>query len=65
MVKNSIPVYGKDAEGHKKRAFDWVTENGETFMETKIGATKIRTPAREAIIAYKQLQENKTDTMPA
>lgn len=57
MEENHVPVYGKDAEDKTKRMFDWILINGKPFMETKDShGHTIRTPASEAITAYKRLQ---------
>lgn len=58
MGEKRIPVYGKDAENKQKRMFDCIMINGKPFIETKDShGHKIRTPATEAITAYRQLQE--------
>ena len=57
MIDQNIPVFGKDAEGRRKRAFDWVLINGEPFLETvNREGRKIRTPAAVTIAAYKRLR---------
>lgn len=58
MEEKRIPVYGKDAENHQKRMFDWILIDGKYYMETKDrNGHMIRKPADEAITAYKQLQD--------
>ena len=58
MEDKRIAVYGKDAEDKEKRAFDWIRIKGQLFVETKDrhGRT-VRTPAKEALAPYKQLQQ--------
>ncbi|MBR5109053.1 MAG: hypothetical protein IK099_02565 [Clostridia bacterium] len=58
MEEKRIPVYGKDAEDKEKRAFDWIVVNGRPYMETKDrSGHKVLTPAKDAIAAYKKLQQ--------
>ncbi|MBQ4290409.1 MAG: hypothetical protein II719_04360 [Clostridia bacterium] len=60
MGEKRISVYGKDAENNQKRMFDWVKVNGQLYIEAKDShGHKIRTPAAEAISAYRQLKSQK------
>lgn len=60
MGEKRISVYGKDAENNQKRMFDWVKVNGQLYIEAKGShGHKIRTPASEAISAYRQLKSQK------
>jgi len=55
---NSLPVYGQNSEGQKKRGFNCVLENGETYIES-LGRNghKIKTPVAAAVAAAKKLKE--------
>ncbi len=58
MEESRISVYGKDTEDHYKRAFDWVMINNLPYVETvNSKGLKIRTPAADAISAYKRLKQ--------
>ena len=54
----SLPVYGQDAEGKKKRVFDCVLINGEPYIEA-VGRDghKVKTPAAEAEAAFRRLKQ--------
>ena len=58
MKDERVPVYGKDAEGNRKRGFDWLMIDGKPYIEsvTREGH-KVKTPAYEAANAFKELQE--------
>ena len=55
---NSLPVYGEDSEGNKKRGFNCVLKNGEAYIES-VGRNgrKVKTPISAAIAAAKKLKE--------
>ena len=55
---SSLPVYGEDAEGNKKRGFNCVLKNGEAYIES-VGRNgrKVKTPISAAIAAAKKLKE--------
>ncbi len=55
---NSLPVYGKDSEGNRKRGFDCVLINGEPYIESvSRNGRKVKTPASAAIAAFQKLKE--------
>ena len=55
---NSLPVYGKDSEGRKKRGFDCVLINGELYIESvSRNGCKIKTPVSAAVAAIQKLKE--------
>ena len=58
MQNNRVSVYGKDAEGKRKRGFDCVMIDGKPYIEsiTREGH-KVKTPAYEAANAFRELQE--------
>ena len=59
MEEKRIPVYGEDAEGKRKRAFDWLKqEDGQTFAETiNRNGHKVKTPVDAALAALEQLKQ--------
>ena len=58
MDNDRIPIYGRDAEGHRKRAFDMILVQGLPFMETKDRTGHIiRAPADEALNAIEKLKQ--------
>ncbi len=58
MQEKRIAVYGKDAEGKRKRAFDMVRIQGTQFLETKDRhGHKIITPVGDAMNALNQLNQ--------
>ncbi len=59
MKEKRVPVYGKDAEGKKKRAFDWLEqEDGQTYAETiNREGHKVKTPVDAALAALEQLHQ--------
>ena len=54
---SSLPVYGKDLEGKKRRGFNCILVNGEPMIES-VGrdGRKIKTPVSEAEAAFRQLK---------
>ena len=55
---NSLPVYGKDPEGNKKRGFDCVLINGEPYIESvSRNGCKVKTPVSAAVAAIQKLKE--------
>lgn len=57
MDNDRIHIYGQDAEGNKKRAFDLVLIHGHPYLETKNRTVLIRTPADDALNAIKKLKQ--------
>ena len=58
MQEKRISVYGKDADGKRKRAFDMVRIQGSQFLETKDRhGNKIITPIEDAMNAINQLNQ--------
>lgn len=58
MKDDRIPIYGHDAEGHRKRAFDLILVQGLPFMETKDRTGHIiRAPADDALDAIEKLKQ--------
>ena len=59
---NSLPVYGQDSEGQKRRGFNCVLKNGEPYIES-VGRNgcKVKTPFSAAVAAAKKLKEASTD----
>lgn len=61
MDNDRISIYGKDAEGNKKRACDMILIRGRPFMEMKDRYGHIiRAPADEAVSAIEKLKQLKT-----
>lgn len=59
MEEKRMTVYGKDAENKDKRMFDYVTINGQLFVETKDShGHRIRTLAAKAFAAYQQMRQS-------
>lgn len=57
MKEERVSVFGKDAEEHDKRAFDWILVNGQPYMETKDRhGNKVRTPVNRVVAGYEQLK---------
>ena len=53
----SLPVYGQDAEGKKKRGFDCVLINGQPYIESiNRDGHKVKTPASAVSAAFRQLR---------
>ena len=52
-----LPVFGRDAEGKKKRGFNCVLIDGERYIES-VGrdGRRIQTPVSEARAAFRQLE---------
>ncbi len=59
MTEKRISVYGKDAEGKRKRAFDWLElEDGQLVVETITrDGHKVIIPINVVEAALKQLQK--------
>lgn len=55
---NSLPVYGRDSEGQKKRGFNCILKDGEAYIES-VGRNgrKVKTPISAAVAAAKKLKE--------
>ena len=52
----SLPVYGEDSEGRRKRGFDWVVDHGRLYIESvNRDGRKIKTPASAALATLRQL----------
>ena len=53
----SLPVYGQDAEGKKKRGFDCLLIDGQPYIESiNRDGHKVKTPASAVTAAFRQLQ---------
>ena len=58
----SLPVYGQDSDGNKKRGFDCVLINGTPYIESvSRNGRKIKTPVSAAIAAAEKLKEESSD----
>ena len=56
---NSLPVYGQDSDGKKRRGFDCLLIDGKPYIESvNRDGHKVKTPASAAIKAFRQLQLN-------
>ena len=52
----SLPVYGQDAEGKKKRGFDCLLIDGQPYIESiNRDGHKVKTPASAVTAAFRQL----------
>ena len=59
---NSLPVYGKDSDGNKKRGFDCILINGTPYIESvSRNGRKVKTPISAAIAAAEKLKEESPD----
>lgn len=59
---NSLPVYGEDSEGRKKRVFDCVLINGEPYIEAiSRQGCKVITPVSAAVAAVQKLKEESAE----
>ena len=53
----SLPVYGQDAEGKKKRVFDCLLIDGQPYIESiNRDGHKVKTPASAVTDAFRQLK---------
>ena len=53
----SLPVYGRDAEGRKKRGFDCLLIDGQPYIESvNKDGRKVKTPATAVVDAFRQLK---------
>ena len=53
----SLPVYGQDAEGKKKRGFDCLLIDGQPYIESiNRDGHKVKTPASAVTAAFRQLK---------
>ena len=53
----SLPVYGQDAEGKKKRGFDCLLIDGQPYIESiNRDGHKVKTPASAVAAAFRQLK---------
>ena len=58
----SLPVYGQDADGNKKRGFDCILINGTPYIESvSRNGRKVKTPVSAAIAAAEKLKEESSD----
>jgi hypothetical protein len=58
MKEQRVSVYGKDAEGKRKRAFDWLVLNGQTYAESvNRDGQRIKTPVDIALDALEELRK--------
>ena len=56
---NSLPVYGEDSDGMKKRGFDCILIDGEPYIETvNRNGRKVKTPISAAVEAIQKLKES-------
>ena len=62
MEENRVPVFGKDAEEHEKRAFDWILVDGQPVVETKYNNVRIRTPLPRVLDGYKRLTQKQASS---
>ena len=55
--EQSLPVYGQDAEGRKKRVFDCLLVDGQPYIESvNREGHKVKTPASAVSAAFRQLR---------
>ncbi len=53
----SLPVYGRDAEGKKKRGFDCLLIDGQPYIESiNRDGHKVKTPDSAVTAAFRQLK---------
>ena len=54
---HSLPVYGQNAEGKKKRGFDCLLIDGQPYIESiNRDGQKVKTPASAVTAAFRQLK---------
>ncbi len=62
MEEKRIHVYGKDAEGKRKRGFDFILVDGKPYVESvNTQGQRVKTPVEQAKAVLMKLQENGYD----